>query len=151
APSSILPACGLPSGGIFETRCNPRKNLVTLSSNAATAVAQGLRYISDLEHGSILQRRESALFLGTSAYVFIIMGLSVELEEMLVSGLLDSNSRSLLPPNFQIIPYDHLYKSFDAGVPPLVMAAVAAGFAQHSIGLADETKLGIFLQPGTEN
>jgi hypothetical protein len=126
---------------------------MTLSANAATAVAQGFKYLSDLEQGSILQPRESHLFLGTSAYVFIVMGLSVELEQAMVSGLLNASSEALLPPNFQIIPYDLLYEMFHASVPPIVMVAVPEVMVAVSKSGANNDvmpKLGIVVSAAAE-
>jgi hypothetical protein len=120
-----------PSYGVIELKrpdhrmlTQPRTNVVTLSATATAALAQGQQYLADLEQGSLLKLDERVLFVGTSAYVFIIMGLSGELQKVLVNAVLGRAFRSLLPPNFRILPYDYLYKAFVANVPPLIMSAV---------------------------
>ena len=106
--------------------------MITLSRDAATAVAQGQAYLASLERGEILRPRADVLFLGTSAYVFIVMGLTAQLQTAVVSELIRSTSQSLLPPNFQIVPYDHLYRMFVASVPPRFLVVLPLAEAADS-------------------
>lgn len=123
-----------PSYGVIELKrlehkifTKQRSNVFTLSRNAATAVGQGRKYLSELEEGKIVKPRTDVLFLGTSAYVFIIMGLSTELQRTLVTELLGAELQSLLPPSFQILPYDYLFRMFEASIPARFLAMAPLG------------------------
>ena len=101
-----------------------RKNLITLSRSASTAVAQARRYLRHLESRILVERRDDVLFVGNNLHVFIIMGLTQELRKKLIVEMLHDDLRSLLPDNFLILPYDQLYHLFEASVPPRIMACV---------------------------
>jgi len=104
----------------------PRKNVIALSGNAATAVAQGKAYLRSSPYSETLSRSDEALFVGNRSYAFVIMGLIRELEEALASDILRAQFSSLLPPNFQIFSYDYLYTLFAATVPPRIIGLVPA-------------------------
>lgn len=108
----------------------PRKNLITLSSSASTAVAQANTYLKHLNSGVLVQRQDDVLFIGTNLYVFIIMGLTQELRNKLVAEMLHEDLRSLLPDNFMILPYDSLYSLFEANITPRIMVAVVPILAE---------------------
>lgn len=102
----------------------PRKNLITLSRSASTAVIQAKSYLRNLESGVLVKRRDDVLFVGNNLHVFIIMGLTQELRNKLIGEMLHDDLRSLLPDNFLILPYDQLYSLFEASVPPRIMVGV---------------------------
>jgi hypothetical protein len=52
------------------------------------------------------------------------MGLSEEFQNLIVNTVLGRAFRALLPPHFKILPYDYLYNTFAASVPPMIMSAV---------------------------
>jgi hypothetical protein len=72
----------------------------------------------------LVEREDEILFVGTPSYTFIVMGLTTELGRRFGPGIDMDMQRSLLPRNFQIIPYDLLYDMFRANVPPRFFLAV---------------------------
>ena len=100
-----------------------RSNVAILTSGARTAVEQGKRYVADLDE-QLATAEQSLLCVGTSAYVFVIMGLSTELGTKLAGKLFREQVRAQLPANFQILPYDTLLRRFEASLPPQVMIVV---------------------------
>ncbi len=120
-----------PSYGVIELKrpgqrlfTKGRKNVITLTRDAAIAVEQGRTYLAELESGSLLHEWSDALFVGTSAHVFILMGLSKDLRERVSADMFAATRRSILPSNFQLLPYDHLFKMFEANVPPRFLLGV---------------------------
>ncbi len=97
----------------------PRKDTICLTRDAATAVAQVKSYSRTLQR-EMLQRPESALFLGDNMYLFIIMGLSSELANKVGTDVMRDQIAGLLPPSCQIIPYDQLLRRFEAVLPKRV-------------------------------
>jgi hypothetical protein len=62
--------------------------------------------------------------LGNSMTIFVIMGLSSELADKLSGDIYAQQISNLLPTNCQIIPYDTLFHSFHAAVPPRIFVVV---------------------------
>jgi hypothetical protein len=102
-----------------------RKGVVILTRDADTAVKQATKYSRDFDQ---LARpiESSMLALGNANMIFLIMGLSGELSEKLGADLVQREMRDLLPGNCHLIPYDVLYKSFEASLPPRVLVLVPA-------------------------
>lgn len=101
------------------------------TSALTTASTQAERYIADLAENRIFDRRIS-FSCGNSAYVFIIIGRTAELLEKIHDEIMETQFRRLLPPGFQLIPYDDLFLRFKATVPPQVHFLVAEPFHMHS-------------------
>ncbi len=117
-----------PSYGVIELKrptskilTLPRRNIVTLSRSAATAVSQGLVYSEELARRMHLEPRLS-LVLGNSTLVFVIMGLTEDLRVKLATDLVHDQVRSLLPSNCRIVPYDTLFEYFSRTIPPAIIA-----------------------------
>lgn len=101
----------------------PRKDIVTLSRDAETAVSQ-LRAFAPVAEGSIVSRSDEYIFIGSSSYLFAIMGLSSELASKLVSSTLRARFKQLLPADIQIIPYDVLLRRFEETIPERTIVLV---------------------------
>lgn len=128
----------------------PRREIVTLSRTAATAVQQAFVYTQALERSLISPN--DTLIVGGRSFVFVIMGLSSELARKLGSDLLKEQFAKLVPPGCQIIPYDVLLQLFSQSVPPRVFFLVPTVAMEqdykllkhvpedryHELGLADE-------------
>lgn len=111
------------SFGAIELKCPdsiiitvPRKEIITLSRDAATAIAQ-LQVFASTQPSWIYERPEQYLFLGSPHYLFVIMGLSEELTKKLVSETQRSRVSNLLPSGVEILPYDVLLQRFAATIP----------------------------------
>lgn len=111
-----------PSSTVLVER---RKGLVTLSSDAVTAVAQGQQYRRDLLNAPPV-RAERLVLIGTPAMVFIIMGLSDRLGAKLAFELARSQLDGLLPGGCHLLPYDVLRDAFSASVPPRIIPLALA-------------------------
>jgi hypothetical protein len=112
---------------------SPRRNTLILTRCAETARSQARTYLSQFRtdgsegHQEYIVSNEDALFLGNNLHVFIIMGLTNELREKLVSAVLRRQWQDLLQGGFNLLTYDCLYNLFSARVPPRTMCAVPAG------------------------
>lgn len=89
----------------------PRDNIIRLSADAETAYAQAKYYAKRLER-KVFFHPSTLLAVGNHAYVFIILGMSDEIAKKVTSEILKNQYSSLLDSNFQIIPYDTLFKLF---------------------------------------
>lgn len=98
----------------------PRKDVVLLSRDAATAVAQGQQYCRALE-AELATWLTSNVIIGSNAYAFIIAGMSDELVRKLGSGAILKQVQELLPAGAQIIPYDELLRRFESTLPPKLL------------------------------
>jgi hypothetical protein len=112
---------------------SPRKDLVLLTRDAATAVGQAAKYASSLDV-------ERALVVGVQRHLFVIMGLSDELARVFASDVMSAQVERL-SPDCQIIPFDEVLRRFEDTLPerlmvlaPSIHGAVVAGPA--SIALA---------------
>jgi|GEM_PF-1664072 len=99
----------------------PRKGVLTLTRDAQTAISQSEVYGRSLDPEPA---DSHLLMLGNRQFIFVIMGLSEELAETLGSDIYRDQVAGLLPPNCQLIPYDTLFQSFQASVPPQLMVLV---------------------------
>lgn len=98
----------------------PRRNIVQLSANATTAMLQAKHYASSLE------ALERAIFLGSKKHLFVVMGLSSELERKLTSDLLRTQARNLVPPGVQILGYDTVLSRFEETLPLKILSLAPA-------------------------
>lgn len=97
----------------------PRKGVLTLSRDAQTAVSQSVHYEKQL---SIVEAEaaDSVVMLGSRSHIFIIMGMSDEVAEKLSNELYADQIAGLLPLNCRLLPYDSLFSTFHATVPPSI-------------------------------
>lgn len=96
-----------------------RANVAILSRDAETAIQQAISYDSSVKKSA------NILFLGNNSHIFVIMGMTSELQ-----AKLDSSRREMilsnLPKNVQILPYDYLLASFEKTLPPKFHVLVPA-------------------------
>jgi hypothetical protein len=116
----------------------PRKGVVSLTRNAATAIAQARLYAKYLPQ-RLLLRPEEILFLGSRLHIFVIMGLSIELTRKIISDLLGWQATDILPEGCQIIPYDELLRRFESTLPRALHVLIPAS----SIVITAESLAGI--------
>jgi hypothetical protein len=102
-----------------------RSNVALLTRDAETAVAQGKVYVEEFGRRLRHANREM-LCLGNRAYIFVIMGLEREIAEKLGLKLYREQIEDKLPRNLQLLPYDTVFKTFDAGIPGRVLLLVPA-------------------------
>lgn len=110
------------SAGVIELKTpqsriltRPRKEIVTLSRTAASAIQQARAYTEQLDS---LLRRETALLFGGRSYIFVIIGLSTELQAKLTSDILQNSYKNVMPPDCTLIPFDSLFELFERSIPP---------------------------------
>ena len=101
------------------------------SQTLNTALFQAERYISDLKAGRILDKRIS-FALGNATYCFIIIGKSEEVSLKCQKEVFQLQFKNLLPPGFQVIPYDVLWQRFKATVPSKVIFLQAEPLAERN-------------------
>ena len=99
---------------------NPRRDLVILSRDAQTAIAQGRKFAEALGR-QLLAEPTKVLFLGNRGHVFVIAGLTADLLNHVRSQQTEQVLDGLVPSGCQIIPYDTLFSMFAASVPPRVL------------------------------
>ena len=95
----------------------PRKNILRLSSDAQTALAQAEFYIQELGR-QYKVNKYNMLALGNELLAFLILGLSNELANKVTNEILKKQYHKLLPQGFRLIPYDTLLKIFESRIPP---------------------------------
>lgn len=94
----------------------PRKDVICLSADATTAVAQASKYAAELT-AAVAQRPSRLLALGTALHIFVIAGLSAEIARK-VTDRLRSQFATLLPPGCRLVPFDVLSELLNQRVPP---------------------------------
>jgi hypothetical protein len=114
----------------------PRKEIVILSRNAATAIKQAEFYLAHL--ADRLLRRSQALMMGGTSYIFVIMGLSEELQRKIVTEVLSESFRKAVPKGCQIIPYDILFERFNESLPTRFILLSPYFFEPNDLNLEEE-------------
>lgn len=94
----------------------PRRDVLTLSSDASTALAQARKYASD-QMAEVLIRPDRLVMIGNPFHIFIIAGMSGEIANKVTTELLRLQLRELLPDGVTLIPYDILLKAFESKFP----------------------------------
>ena len=93
-----------PNTGLLNT---PRKDVIILSSDAATAVAQAQKYAIEL--GAEIRKTPARwLVLGSLHHIFVIAGMSAEIARKVTTELHSAQFRRLVPSNCRLIPFDVL-------------------------------------------
>ncbi len=105
-----------PKTAILNT---PRKDVIVLSSDAATAVAQAQKYAIEL--GAMIHRmHERMAILGNRHHIFVIAGMSSEIARKVTTDLQSEQLSRLLPSACRLIPFDSLFESITSRTPPVV-------------------------------
>ena len=101
----------------------PRKQIVTLSRTASTALQQAMAYTRQMR--PVITANEF-VFVGSDAFVFVIMGMSTELGAKVTTAILEDQFRHLIPDNCKILPYDTLLRLFEQAILPRLVLLVPA-------------------------
>jgi CxxC-x17-CxxC domain-containing protein len=95
----------------------PRKDVICLSADATSAIAQATKYAGDL--ASRVQTTQTGLVvLGNRLHTFVIAGLSHEIAETVTSEILREQAKRLLPAGCQLVPFDVLATRLHSATPP---------------------------------
>jgi hypothetical protein len=97
----------------------PRRDVLRLSSDAATALAQAQKYALTYNSQAIT-RPDELVVLGNNYHIFIIAGMSTEIAAKVTTDLLKAQFKSLLPTGVHLIPYDTLLTIFESKLPPRI-------------------------------
>jgi CxxC-x17-CxxC domain-containing protein len=119
----------------------PRKEVVSLSRDAATAVAQAAKYASELQVGADTPPTRY-LTLGTQAHICVVAGLGWEIARRIPVNVLEEQLRRLLPPGCRLVPFDVLYESLESKVPPQLHVLAAPWSPDAASARALELEVG---------
>ena len=132
-----------PSYGVIEIKrpdskiiTMPRNQILTLTRDASTAIQQSKVYAKKLN--KLMFSPSSSLILGNSTYLFVIMGLSEELTQVMTQDFLRAQLEDHIPSNLQLIPYDTLLENFARSLPAKIMCLVPASSFDRSILIMDD-------------
>jgi len=114
--------------GIVEIKTNTsrivrraRRNVLTLSSDATTALRQALKYDQTYDDYAPIRR---AVTLESANYLFVIMGQAKDIDPVVGELWEDFHELMRLPVRF--VAYDDLFRSFSKSVPkPLLLLNVS--------------------------
>jgi CxxC-x17-CxxC domain-containing protein len=101
----------------------PRKEVICLSADATTAVAQAQKYATELK-ANISKSPSQLIILGNSLHMFVIAGLSGEIAQKVTTQILSSQVAKLLPPGCRLVPFDVLSQLLTSQVPPRLHVVV---------------------------
>jgi hypothetical protein len=109
SPEPDLPAFGVvelkrPQSRIVHV---PRKNVLTLASDANTAVAQAREYSRQFDWVPVAHESQT-LILGSGVHMFVVMGMSAELVRKLQNPALERQWDEGLPTGVTLVTYDEL-------------------------------------------
>lgn len=109
--------------GIVELKTNTsqivrraRRNVLTLTADAQTAVAQLRKYDRQYDEFSPVRR---AVTFETATYMFVIMGQTMDLDR--VVGEMQNDFRTLMDQQIRFITYDDLFKDFSSSLPKPIL------------------------------
>lgn len=105
-----------PNTAILNT---PRKDVILLSSDAATAVAQAQKYALDLGTSTCKMSTQSVV-LGSPYHIIVIAGMSAEIARKVTTELHSTQFRRLIPSDCRLTPFDVLLASLKSRTPPVV-------------------------------
>jgi hypothetical protein len=98
----------------------PRRNVLTLSDSAQTAVRQVLKYDQGYDNFAPMQR---TLSFQAASHLFIIIGRASEL--MSIEPSLLGDLKTLFPPGIRFLGFDELFHNLDRQLPKSVVVLAA--------------------------
>jgi hypothetical protein len=101
----------------------PRQNIIILSGDAQTALAQAEGYCRELR-SEFIQHPYHMLALGSEIHAFIILGVSTEIASKVTKTILKEQYENLLPRGFRLIPYDTLLRIIESRIPTQIYMIV---------------------------
>jgi len=107
----------------------PRRDILRLSSDAQTALAQAVQYAETFGR-ELNPLSDGLVAVGGGVHIFLIVGLSEELKAKVTNDLLRRQLSGLLPPGVQLLPYDTLLGLFTRQVPPHLHVVVPTATTQ---------------------
>ena len=96
----------------------PRRNVVTLTREAETAIGQAMHYSSRIAQYAPALADSPTVFLGNRAHLFVVMGMSREISDRLAAEVYRDVVEKRLPSNLTVIPFDELLARFESAMPP---------------------------------
>jgi guanylate kinase len=103
---------------------------LNLSRSTSRAITQLKDYIRDLESGVLLDS-EASISVGNSRIAFVIVGLSEEISRKCYTETRQLQFQRLLPPGFQILPFDLLFKNLSKSIPRKIIFLTAREKIHH--------------------
>jgi len=103
----------------------PRKDVICLSADATSAVAQAAKYAEELD-ARVQRTRSGLIVLGNRLHTFVIAGLSQEIAKKVTTDILRERAEKLMPSGCQLVPFDTLAKRLHARTPPRLHVLVPA-------------------------
>jgi hypothetical protein len=117
-----------------------RSNIALLTRDAQTAIEQAGLYANLAKKFLPIQRTDEIIFLGNKTYLFVIMGMSHELNNKLGIEFYHEIVSKNLPGNLQLIPYDILLRFFEDNIPKRIILLVHS-MDNVLVNIIDETSL----------
>lgn len=102
----------------------PRRQLIKLSDNASTAVAQLKEYGRSLERDILGDQLTSSLMFGNRAHLFAIMGLRQRDAARIVHSVSELQLNELMPTDIRFLGYDDLFRNYEQSLPSRCMVLV---------------------------
>lgn len=116
-----------------------RKNIVTLTRDAETAISQSGYYLEKYkEEGKI--RNTRSLVLGSRGHIFVIMGLSEQLKDRFFDELSRKQLEGRIPQNCRLLPYDIVLEAFTRAIPTRFHLITPSFERTCIVGIADGGK-----------
>lgn len=113
-----------------------RKNIVTLSRDAETAISQCQHFLHNIDF-STFEKTRGSLMLGLKGHIFVIMGLSEQLYRIVLDDLLKKQIERRIPGNCRLLPYDTVLETFAKRIEAKVHLFVPALEKGHRVGIMD--------------
>jgi hypothetical protein len=111
----------VPIHGIVELKTHSarvttvtRKNVLSLTRDAATAIGQLRIYDRDYNLFSPIKRCTS---FSSASHLFVVMGMWEEIADLYKRPDLIAQISDLFPPNVRLLCFDELLKTYEAGIP----------------------------------
>lgn len=120
-----------------------RKNIVTLSRDAETAVSQSECYLHNINN-SALVKPQNSLILGNKGWCFVIMGLSSQLQKVLINNSLVEQLERRIPASCRLLPYDVVFENIVKHIDTKVYFLFSSAEQYCSIGILDESTTNIY-------
>lgn len=113
-----------------------RKNIVTLSRDAETAISQCQHFLHTLDLNA-LAKPKASLMLGVKGHIFVIMGLSDQLYKILLDDLMMQQLERRIPANCRLLPYDTILENFTRKTAGRVHLVVPGLEKRHRVRIID--------------
>jgi hypothetical protein len=120
-----------------------RKNIVTLSRDAETAVSQSEFYLHNISE-STLVKPQNSLILGNKGWCFVIIGLSTQLQKVLINDSMVEQLERRIPTSCRLLPYDIVFNNIVKNIDTKVYFLFSSAEQYCRIGILDESETNIY-------